>query len=72
MKTWMTLWMLLGVVGFPAAVGWFLHRVQRFGKAANEPERVRERTRLNHAGIAALALLLVLISFIVYLKITMG
>ena len=61
-----TIWMLLGVVGFPASVGWLLHRWQKYGKTKTDAERVAERKRLSRSGTVALAFLLILVSFILY------
>ena len=72
MKTLYSIWMVLGVIGFPASVGWLLHRFQKYAKAANEVEKAEQRKRLLRSATAALVFLLILASFFLYSVLTQG
>lgn len=65
MKTLYMIWMVLGVVGFPASVGWLLHRWQKYVKAVtSDAEKLEQRKRLMRSAIVALAFLLILVGWI--------
>lgn len=59
------LWMLLGVVGFPASVGWTLHCWQKYRQVTTDYERVRRREKLRKAEIIMIVFLIILVCFVV-------
>ena len=72
MKTLYMIWMVLGVVGFPASVGWLLHRWQKYVKAQTDKEKLDQREHLKKALIFVLVFLVVLAGFILYSVFTQG
>ena len=66
MRTLYMIWMILGVIGFPASVGWFLHRWQKYARAQTDNEKVEQREKVRKAGVFILVTLLLLLGFFLF------
>ena len=66
------IWMLAGVVGFPASVGWLLYRWQKVRQASQEHVRTQMKEKLGKTGIFVGVFLLILVGFIVYSMFVFG
>ena len=65
-KTVFTIWMILGVFGFPISVGWLLYRWQKYQRTRADHERVQQRERVRRALILMFVFGIILVGFVLY------
>lgn len=65
-KVLYSLWMVAGVIGFSAAMGWLIYRWQKYAKATTDKEKIELRNKVRQAVIILFTTLLILAGFVLY------